>query len=435
MQNRTKALTLLIGAVALAGTASAETLVIEGGTVHPITSAPYVGHVVIVDGIVSAAGPDAVAPPGATILDAAGLHVYPGLFDALSQMGLVEIGAVAATNDQTEMGSYNPHIRAVSAIHPASEVIPVTRANGVTHSVVAPRPGGEGVIVGQAALVHLDGWTVEEMALDPSIAMVIQWPAIATRGFDMSTFSVRETPYKEAKEKAEEQRAELRDWLEAARHYAQAAKAGSKRLERNLELEALARVLEGEQTVVMIAQAKRDIESAVAFAAEEGLRMILAGGRDAWQVKELLAEKQIPVILGFTQSLPQEDDDPYDRPYRNPGELAGAGVKITVASGAGGGFGPGGPHSSRTVPYETAMAIGYGLSEEEALKALTLYPAQMYGVSDKLGSIGPGKIANLIVTDGSPLEITTQILHLIIQGKQVSTANRHQRLYERYRAR
>jgi imidazolonepropionase-like amidohydrolase len=163
--------------------------------------------------------------------------------------------------------------------------------------------------------------------------------------------------------------------------------------------------------------------------------MILAGGRDAWKVKEQLAEKQIPVILGIIQSLPFEDDEPYDMPARNPGELVEAGVKIAFASGAGGGFGPGGPHNSRTTPSEAATAVAYGLSEADAMKALTLWPAEFLGFGDRLGSIEAGRIANLIVTDGSPLEITTQIEHLVINGREVSTGNMHERLYEKYRSR
>ncbi|MCP4658348.1 MAG: amidohydrolase family protein [bacterium] len=411
----------------------ADSIVLEGGTVHTLVGEPTPGRVLIGDGLIRAVGSEAAVPEDAVRIDVTGLHVYPGMIDALSQLGLVEIGAVAATVDTTELGSYNPQLRAATAIHPASELIPVTRANGITHALCAPRTGGDGVIPGQASLVHLDGWTVEEMAIDPELAMVINWPAIRTRSFDFATFSFRESSYKEAREQAEEAQNELRDWFEAARHYARAA--GSGRTERDLKLESLARIFDSGRPTIIQADAERDIEAAIEFAAEQGLRMILAGGRDAWQVKDLLAEKGIPVILGPTQRLPAEQDDPYDRPFRTAGELAEAGVKIAFGSGAGGGFGPGGAHSARTLPYEAAMAAAYGLAREEAFKALTLYPAEILGVDDQLGSIEPGKIANLIVTDGSPLEITTRVHHLIIDGKVVGTGNRHRSLYERYRAR
>ncbi len=418
---------------AVAGDAAA--LVLEGGTVHPISAEPFAGHVVIQGGRITGAGSEAVVPEGARRVDATGLHVYPGIFDAVSSLGMVEIGAVTASNDQAEMGAYNPHLHAATAIHPASDLIPVARANGITHSMVAPRTGNEGVIAGQGVLVHLDGWTVEEMTLAPALAMGIAWPRIQTRRFDFATFTVKETPFNEAREKAEEAVNELRDWLDAARHYHQAQDSGSQRLSRDARLAGLSRILEGRQTVVIFANSKRDIEAALDFAEEEGLRMVLAGGRDAWQLREVLAEKQIPVILGMTQSLPSEEDHAYDQPYRAPGMLADAGVKIAFASGAGGGFGPGGPHSSRTIPFEAAAAVAYGLDEAEALRALTLNPAEMLGVDDRLGSIEAGKVANLMVTDGSPLLMTTQVRHLVINGRLVNTGNRHQRLYETYRGR
>ncbi len=411
---------------------AAQTLFIEGGTVHSLASEPTAGHVLIVDGLIQEVGADLTIPDGANRIDAAGLHVYPGLFDAMTTLGLVEISAIPATRDSTELGRFNPHLQAATAIHPASEVLPVTRANGITHTLSTPGTR-DGIIVGQAALLHLDGWTVDEMAIERSAAMVIRWPDIATTIFDRSTFSRRTRPYNEAKEEAEKAHDELRDWLDAARHYAQAA--DSTRRERNLELEALARVLDGGQPVIFLVNAKRDIELAVDFAEQEGLNVILAGGRDAWKVKELLAEKNIPVILGRTQSLPPEDDDPYDRPFISAAELQAAGVKIAFATGAGGRFGPGGPHSSRTLPYETAMAAAYGLPREEALKAITRNPAEIFGFGDQLGTIEAGKIANLMVTDGDPLEITTQVRHVIIKGREVSSANRHRSLYERYRAR
>jgi imidazolonepropionase-like amidohydrolase len=400
-----------------------------------MTAEPFVGNVILEDGVITAVGPSAVAPAGATRIDASGLHVYPGMMDALTQLGLVEINSVPATNDQAEMGTYNPHLAAATAVHPASDTIPVARATGITHALIAPEADDGGVIPGQAALMHLDGWTVEEMAIDPAAAMVIEWPGVVTRRFDFSTFSMKETPFKEAEEKAEKAQNELRDWFDAARHYSQAAADESGRASRDLRLEALARVIDGEQRVIVAAQSKRDIEAAVAFAEEQGLEIVLAGARDAGEVSDLLAEKGIPVILGMTQSLPRWEDDPYDHPYGAPGRLVAAGLRIAFASGAGGGFGPGGPHGVRTIPLEAATAVPYGLDAEDAMRALTLWPAEMLGLGDRLGSIDEGKIGNLVVTEGTPLEATSQVRHLIIDGCEVSTDNRHERLYQTYRAR
>ena len=419
----------------LASASQAEPLVLENGTVHSLAGDPFTGKVVIEDGLITAAGPEAEAPDGARRLDVSGLHVYPGIFDAFSTLGLTEINAVAATVDTAELGAYNPHLMAATAVHPASEVIPVTRANGITHALTAPRTRQGGVIAGQAALIQLDGWTIEEMAIQPSIAMVIQWPAIQTRIFDRATFTRRTVPYNEARDKAEEARAELRDWLEAARHYAQASAADEPRVVRDLKLEALARVTAGTLPAVLLANAERDIKAAVEFAEREEIDIVLVGGRDAWKVKEMLAEKNIPVILGRAQSLPAEDDDPYDRPFRNAGELQRAGVRIAFGSAASSGFGPGGPHSARTLPWESATTAAFGLSRDEALRAITAYPAEILGVGDRLGTIESGKIANLMITDGDPLEITTRVVHLVIAGREVSTDNRHRGLYERYRSR
>lgn len=413
----------------------AQALVIDGGTIHTMTGDPLVGRVVIEHGVITAVGADAAVPAGATRIDATGLHVYPGLFDALSTIGLDEIDAVSATNDQSEMGMYNPNLSAATAVLPSSEVIPVTRANGITHAIAAPRTERDGVIAGQAALINLDGWTVEEMAVEPSVALVINWPGIVTRRFDPMTFTFKDTPYNDAKEAAEKKQNELRDWVDAAKQYRDAMAVQGSRAGADPKLAALAACLDGKKPVIIQAEKKRDIEAAIAFAEETGLRMILAGASDAWKVSDTLAKKHIPVILGRTQSLPAEDDDSYAQPYATPGELCKAGVRIAFASGAGGGFGPAGPHASRTIPYEAAQGTAFGLSDDDAMKALTIWPAEMFGVEKKLGSIEAGKIADIIVTDGSPLAITTSVKHLIIAGREVSTDNRHLALYEKYRAR
>lgn len=438
MNRFTRIFAFLVASVASVSVtpAFAETLVIDGGTVHTMTGAPFVGRVVIANGVVTAVGADVAIPTDAKRIDATGLNVYPGIFDALSTLGLIEVNAVSATNDQAEMGMYNPHLEAATAIHPSSEVIPVTRANGVTHAVVSPQAGRDGVIAGRATLVNLDGWTVEEMAIDASLALLINWPGIVTRRFDSTTFSFKDTPYNDAKEEAEKKQNELREWVEAARHYAQAKGADRSRADADQKLAALSQCLAGKKPIIIQADAKRDIEAAIAFADEFGLTMILAGGGEAWKLKDKLAEKKIPVILGRTQSLPREDDDPYDRPYANPGVLHAAGVRIAFSSGGGGGgSGPGGPHSSRTLPYEAAMATGFGLAQDDALRALTIWPAEIFGVADRLGSIAPGKIANLMVTDGNPLEITTNVRHLIIAGREIPAENKHESLYEKYGSR
>jgi imidazolonepropionase-like amidohydrolase len=329
----------------------APTYVIQGATIHTLAGAPIdIGSVVLSDGVIVEVGANITVPAGATVIDAAGLHVYPGMVDAFSRLGLTEVGSVAATSDVSDLGSWNPHLRAYDAIHPASAHIPVARANGVTYALTAPgggggfRGGGGAGIPGQAALIHLDGYTVEEMAINPSFGMMINWPTIQTRSFDFSTFTVTTRPYTEAKREYDERLQELESWFEAAQHYKQAVENGDPaKFDRDLQLEHLARTLGGELPVIVSANDKRGIESAVEFAERYDLRVILARARDARKVKELLAEKGIPVILGPTQTLPANEDDPYHYPASLAGELYEAGVKIC--------FGTFNSADSRTLPF------------------------------------------------------------------------------------
>lgn len=415
------------------GTAQEEgPFALTGGTVRTLAGETLEnGTVVIRDGRIEAVGEDVPPPSDARRVDASGLHVYPGLFDPYTRLGLTEIGAVDVTNDVEELGDYTPHLAAYAAVHPASEHIPVARANGITHALTVP---GGGRIPGQASLIHLGGWTVEEMLGEETVGMVIDFPTIQTRRFDSETFSFEEREFSEAKEEYDEDLAELAEWIEAAEHYAR-AKASGGRVESDRRLEALARVVRGEMPAVVSADSDRDIRNAVAFAEEHGLRMILAGSgggffagdQEAAKVADLLAEKEIPVILAPTQRMPSDADAPYDEPYAAPGVLHEAGVLFTFATFD--------ASSVRTLPYEAAMAVPYGLPHEEALRAVTINPARIFGVDDRLGTVEEGKVANLMVTDGDPLEVTTRVVHLFIQGKKTDLENKHRRLYEEYRAR
>lgn len=413
---------------------AAGTYAITGATIHTVSGGTIEGGTVLLrDGRIAAVGADVDVPADAEVIDASGKHVYPGMVDAFSRLGLTEIGSVAATNDMSELGDFTPHLNAHTAIHPASEHIPVARANGITHALSAPGGGGgfggggSGGIPGQATLIHLDGWTVEEMEIEESVGLVIQWPRIRTRSFNFQTFSQEERSFTEAKEEYDEAVAKLDDWLDAAKHYRQAMDAGSDRVDRDLQLEHVARVLDGGLPVIVVANDRRGVESAVEFSERHGLRMILAGGEAAGEVKETLAEKGIPVILGPTQRTPDDRDDPYDDPNTLPGELYAAGVEIAFAT-----FNS---SDSRTLPYEAANAVPFGLPKEAALEAITLSPARILGVDDRLGSVEVGKVGNLIVTDGDPLEIQTEIEHVFIKGMPVDLSNKHLELWEKYRNR
>lgn len=407
---------------------------IRGATIHTLAGEPIEdGTILMQAGRITGVGSKIGVPRGAQVVNAQGLHVYPGMLDAFSYVGLTEVGAVRATNDIGEKGDFNPHLQAAIAVHPASEHIPVTRANGITHVVVAPggtgRGGGQSVIPGEASLMNLNGWTWEEMLVDPAIGMVLTWPTI-----DMPRRSRFRPPddeesdpsFRKAEEKYLERVAEIEKWLEASRHYGRAKQAGT--LETpDSKLDALFEVAEGRQQVIVVANEARAIRNAVAFCDKHKLKMVLAGGTEAWNEKKLLSEKKVAVILGPTQVTPEEEDDPYDKPYSAPGELHEAGVKIA--------FGSFNSSDSRLLPYEAATGVPFGLPREEALNAITRNPAEILGVADRFGTIEEGKVANLIVTDGDPLNITTQIRYLFIKGEPTPTDNKHQQLYEKYLAR
>jgi imidazolonepropionase-like amidohydrolase len=424
----------LFSSVACAQATKPESYAIKGGKVYTLAGAPIEnGIVVIRDGKIVAVGASVAVPADAQIIDATGLEVYPGMFDAVTQIGLAEISQVSATMDVTELGNYNPELIAATAVNPASAYIPVTRANGITEVIAAPGTAGfdsqsGGIVTGQASAFNLAGWTMNDMQLNRSVAMVINWPSIQTRTFDFATFSIKEKAYTDAKKEYDKTVNELSDWLDRARHYAQAKEKGSPALyERDLKLESLVPVVEGKLPVLVIADDQRDIRSAVEFCTKRNLKMILGGGAEAWKVKDLLKEKKIPIILGPTERIPDKEDTPYDKPMTQPSELFSAGIQFAFSS-----FGT---SFSRRLPQYAGASVAYGLPHDEALKAVMLNAAQIFGLADQLGTLETGKLANLIVTSGDPLELQTQVKYLFIKGQLTSTANRHSDFYEQYRKR
>ena len=426
---RAMTLTLALTA-AFAVSVVAQTYAIVGGTVHTLAGETYVGTVVIEGGRIVATGPEVQTPQGAEVVDATGKHVYPGMFDAVSGLGLTEIGAVDVTNDAREQGNFNPHLQAATAIHPATEHIPVARANGITLTLAAPQGG---TVAGQASLVGLDGWTVEEMWVDPGAAMVINYPSLGGGGGGRfgggrgggggggggGGWSAAQERYREAV-------AQLDEWLDAARRYDQAVKAGVD-LPRDLKNEAMAKVVNREMPVLLSANGERNIRNAAEWAQGQNLRFVITGGREAWKIADWLAENDVDLILSGTQAMPAGQDASYDEAYANPGKLHAAGVRIAFAT-----FNS---SSSRTLPYEAAQAVPYGLPHEAALEAVTRNAADMLGFGDRIGTIEEGKLANIMITDGDPLEIQTQVTDLFILGRGVSLDNKHKALYEKYRAR
>jgi imidazolonepropionase-like amidohydrolase len=307
----------------------------------------------------------------------------------------------------------------------------VTRAAGITEVLAVPGSGGfdfsgnRSVIGGQVSAFHLAGWTIEDMQIKRSVAMVLNWPQIQTRTFDFATFTRKEKPYADAKQEYEKQVNELTDLMDRARHYAQAiGHGGPSDFERDVKLEALAPVVRGQLPMLVFANHARDIRNAIEFCEKQKLKMILAGGGEAYKVKDLLRSKGIPVVLGPVLSNPDEEDDPYDRMLSQPAELSQAGVKFAIGSFDN--------SFARRLGQNAANAISHGLSYDEGLKAVTLYPAQIFGLADQFGTLETGKTANVIVTNGDPLELTTDVKYLFIKGQLTSTDNKQKRLYEKY---
>ncbi len=433
---RRAAFALILAALLAAGIAggagSKKIYVIRDARIHTMGPAGVLDRatIVIIDNKIAGVGPNvkALSIGGSnSIIDGRGLEVYPGLINAWSNIGLTEIGAVPATNDGTEMGDFNPQLLAFSAVHPASEHIPVARVNGITTSLTVPSGG---IISGQATLLHLDGWTADEMAIIKSAGVVVSFPSLTQRtasagGGGFSSTSRRE-PFSETKRDYEKHLKELSDLMEEARHYEKARNA-SQSTARDRKLEALLPVIRGQLPVFLRADSARDIRNAVEFARREKLKAVIQGGHEANKVADLLKKENVPVILDSILRLPTREDDPYDTPFTIPRDLAKAGVQFALTS----------PSSAdvRNLPYEAGIAEAYGLAHSDALRAITLSPAEIFGVADRIGTIETGKIADLVVTDGDILEIHTQVKHLFIGGKSVSLESKHTRLYQKYLAR
>ncbi|MBI2900318.1 MAG: amidohydrolase family protein [Planctomycetes bacterium] len=372
--------------------------VFVNATVHPVSAPDFVGSVVVRNGRIEKMGPKLAPPPDATVYDASGLHLYPGLIDCETSLGLVEIEAVAGTTDDREIGNVQPDLVALGATNAQSEHIAVARANGITTALVVPSGG---LVSGQSSYVRLEGWTPREMGIRETVALHLRMPSI---------------PEEEEPKEEDKQLKELRELFQAARRYAKTP--------RDLRLEALQPYVRGERPVVIEAGTPLQIRTALRFAAEFGLRPVVSGGAEAWKVAPLLAEKKVPVILS-TLRLPARRHDPYDSAYFAPARLHKAGVPFAIRTDS--------SSDVRNLPYQAAMAAAYGLPRDEALKAITLHPARIFGL--ERGTLEEGRPADLIVTNGDPLEIATDVLLVMIDGKRVPLESRHTRLYEKFRAR
>jgi imidazolonepropionase-like amidohydrolase len=404
------------------------TFAIRNATIYPVTSAPIAnGTIVFSNGVITAVGANVAVPADATVIDGKGLSVYPGLIDSGTEVGLIEVNAVPGTVDTSELGDINPNAATIIAVNPHSNVIPVTRVNGITTVIAAPSGG---IVSGEDALINLAGWTPQEMKVKAPVAMHLNFPRVRSAAFDEQP--QEEEAAKEAQKNYTSQVDKLRDTLRDAQAYAKASAARTKdanvkRFDRDLVLEALVPVVEGREPVVIHADSARDIRAALKFAAEFKLKVILSGAQDVAKVLPELKKGNIPVILGPILDLPNREDDPYDLVFTNAKTLYDNGIRFAIQSGD--------SHNARNLPYHAAACAAFGLPKDVALKSITIAPAEIFGVADKLGSLEVGKMANVIVTDGDPLEIVTHVKRLFIGGEDISLDTNQTLLYEKFRAR
>jgi len=397
----------------------ADVYAITNATIVPVT-APVIemGTVVVSRGRIIAVGAEVEIPPEATVIDAKGMYVYPGMINSSTIIGISEIGSVRATVDTTETGKFNPDVRVAVAINPASVHIPITRSNGIALALVAPRGG---LISGQSSLIRLEGWSWEEMVTKTPAGMHIAFPQEVPR---------RSPTGEEDKEKVSKDIQELKDYFTKARRYMERKEGVAKdpslpASPTNLKFEAMIPVLKGEVPVVVSVSNAEAIKEALKFVEEMKLKAIFHGMTEGWKVVDELKKANIPVVLSSVYATPREWKDGYEASYRNAGILYKAGVKVVFSTGD--------ATMAKNLPYHAAKAVAFGLPKDEALKGITIYPAQIFGVDKDYGSIETGKVANLIVTDGDPLEITTHVRHMLINGKPIDLSNKHSKLYEKHR--
>jgi imidazolonepropionase-like amidohydrolase len=395
-------------------------IALANATVHPVSSAPLKAASIIFDrGKIVVVGTNIDVPHGAEVVDLKGKHVYPGLIESYSYLGLTGIGDVTQTNDYEELGDINPNARAEVAVNPESEHIPVARANGVALAVTAPNGG---LIPGRSALIMTDGWTWPEMTLKAPVSMMIEWPAM-----DVSTTD--EKAARKQRDHIDKQIEALDKMIEDARAYMTATTSGqaSTFAKTDVRWDAMLPVLKGDLPVWIRADSLLQIESAVSWAEEHDLKAVIVGGAGAYYCTDLLKRRNVPVVVTSVYHLPSRRDADVDELFALPLRLCEAGVRFCIGSG--------GSSNLRNLPYRAAKAAAYGLPKAEALKAVTLYPAQIIGVADRVGSLEPGKDATLMVTNGDPLEITTQVEQLYIQGRRIDLTSKQTRLYEKYQER
>ncbi|MGI8617783.1 MAG: amidohydrolase family protein [Gemmatimonadaceae bacterium] len=414
---RVAAAGVFVFGTALAG---AQTVAITGGRVFPV-SGPVIdnGTVLIRDGKIVAVGADVAVPAGARTIDATGKWVTPGLINSSSQLGLSEIGSVQSTGDATARG--RDQIAAAftvwEGLNPQSMLIAPARDEGITSVVVVP---GGGLIWGQAALITLVEGSLTDLVTRAPVAMVAQ---IGNPGQGGSG-------------SRGEQLLRLRELLEDVRFFRDNRRAFDRAETREFaasrkDLEAMIPVLEGRLPLLVEVDKSSDIEATLRIGREYGLRLMLAGAAEGWMVANQIAAARIPVLTGAMNNIPGSFSS-LGRRQDNAALLRRAGVEVLLIGNAGGG-GADGPFNVRNIKQEAGNAVAYGMSWNDALRAVTLAPAQVFGVGERTGALQAGRDADVVIWSGDPFELSTRVEHVFVRGVERDVRNRQELLTERYK--
>jgi len=401
-------------------------VVLRGATIHTVTKGTITNGTIVLDRgkITAIGGPEVAAPRGAKIVDLAGKHIYPGLIDAYSTVGLTEIGSVDVSNDIREQGDFNPNVRAEVAVNAESRHIGTTRSAGVLVAFSTPEGG---VISGLSSAMSLEGWTWEEMSMKGAAALNVKWPDPNARPGGRSGGGGpggRGGPAGPPPKSYAEQVEQIKEWFSEARAYRDAVKS-NQTVRTDSRYAAMIPALDGAIPVVVAAEGAAQINDAITWAKADGVKLVIRGGRDALFVADRLKAEKITVILTSTMSAPDRQYESYDNAYATPGKLYAAGVKFAIAGGSGGLY-------SYRLPWEAGVAVAFGLPEEEALKAVTINAAESMGISDKVGSLEVGKEATLLITTGTPLDMTSNIIQSYIQGREINMMDIHKLFFQKY---
>ena len=399
-----------------------EAVALRGATIHTVTNGVIEnGTILFENGVIRAIGTDVEIPTGTRVVDVSGKHIYPGLIDAYSTVGISEIGSVDVSSDVNELGDFNPNVRAEVAVNAESRHIGTTRSAGVLVTLTTP---GGGLISGMSSAMSLEGWDWEEMSIESAAALNVNWPNPNSgggrggrgRGFGPGP---QESPPTYA-----ERVQQLKDFFAEARAYRDATTAGEE-VRTDSRYAAMIPALNGDIPVVVSADGAAQINDAITWAQQEGVRLVIRGGSDAIHVADRLVANDIPVILTSTMAAPGRDYEGYDGAYTMPARLHEAGVRFAISGGSGALY-------TNRLPWEAGVAVAFGLPEEEALKAVTINAAEFMGISDKVGSLEPGKQATLLITTGTPLDMTSDIEQSYIQGREIDMNDIQKHFFDKY---